>query len=237
MTTKFNLVFQDLQTKISEGVYATNELLPSEQRLQRLYGASRDTIRKALERLREQGYIQSQKGKGSTVINRQQYVFPVSGVVSYKELATRANLQTKTTLVSSRTTTLPLSDFAAVDPNAKPMTVTQLVRLRELNQEPLIIDIDYIDQDVVPKISKAVAEDSIYQYFEQTLHLRIAYAKKEITVEPATEQDQALLELPADGMVVVVKSVTSLEDTTAFQYTESRHRPDRFRFQDFARRI
>lgn len=234
--TKLNLVYQDIKQKIDEGIYKTDTMLPSENRLCELYGASRDTIRKALQLLRDQGYIQSQKGKGSVVINRQQYVFPVSGVISYKELVQRLNFNSQTTLVSEQQQALPVECFKTVDPHAKPKQVTKLVRLRDMNGEPVIIDIDYIDTEVVPAISKEVAEDSLYAYFEGKLHLVIAYAKKEITVEPATEQDQELLHLQAGSVVVVVKSVTSLEDTTAFQYTESRHRPDRFRFQEFARR-
>lgn len=36
--------------------------------------------------------------------------------------------------------------------------------------------------------------------------------------------------------VVVVRNYVYLEDTTLFQYTESRHRLDKFQFVDFARR-
>lgn len=31
--------------------------------------------------------------------------------------------------------------------------------------------------------------------------------------------------------IVVIKSLVYLEDTSLFQYTESRHRPDKFRFE------
>lgn len=37
-------------------------------------------------------------------------------------------------------------------------------------------------------------------------------------------------------LLVCVKSYTYLEDATLFQYTESKHRPDKFRFVEFARR-
>ncbi|WP_203623454.1 MULTISPECIES: trehalose operon repressor [unclassified Lacticaseibacillus] len=235
--TKIDLVHSDLMEKINQGVYATDALLPSESQLMTLYGASRDTIRKALARLKSEGYIQSQKGKGSTVINRQQYVFPVGGVVSYKELITRQHINSKTRLIEQVDAKLPADVFEDVDAHCKPIMTHKLTRLRIVNDEPVIIDTDYIDSAVVPSISKAVAEDSLYQYFEGELHLVIAYAKKEITVEPATAQDQALLHLGENAVVVVVRSATSLTDTTTFQYTESRHRPDRFRFQEFARRI
>ncbi len=60
--------------------------------------------------------------------------------------------------------------------------------------------------------------------------------KKEITVEKATNEDKEYLDLEGFNMVAVVKSYTYLDDTSLFQYTESRHRPDKFRFVDFARR-
>ena len=84
---KYDAIYQDLKEKIEAEIYATGSLLPSESALQDMYQASRDTVRKALRLLKDDGFIQSQKGKGSTVINRQEYVFPVSGVVSYAELA------------------------------------------------------------------------------------------------------------------------------------------------------
>ncbi|WP_461224691.1 trehalose operon repressor [Lacticaseibacillus suihuaensis] len=233
---KFNLVYHDIKTKIDEGIYKTNALLPSENALAQLYGASRDTIRRALARLRDEGFIQSQRGKGSVVINQQQYTFPVSGVVSYHELAARLNLNAKTTLIEKTKTKLPAKVFASIDAGAKAIPVTKLVRVRTVNDEPVIIDTDYLDATVIPDIPDQAATNSIYAYFEDELKLSIAYSKKEITVEKATPRDQELLHLTASDPIVVIRSVSSLEDTTQFQYTESRHRADRFRFQEFARR-
>lgn len=36
-------------------------------------------------------------------------------------------------------------------------------------------------------------------------------------------------------MIVSIKSFTYLEGATLYQYTESRHRPDKFKFIDFTR--
>lgn len=66
--------------------------------------------------------------------------------------------------------------------------------------------------------------------------MSISFAKKEITVEDPTEEDRESLDLDGFHNIVVIKNYVYLEDATLFQYTESRHRPDRFRFVDFARR-
>ncbi|WP_143522307.1 UTRA domain-containing protein, partial [Pseudomonas sp. 2822-17] len=78
--------------------------------------------------------------------------------------------------------------------------------------------------------------NSIYEYIEGELGLTISFAKKEITVEEPTEEDCELLDLEGFSNIVVVKNFVHLEDASIFQYTESRHRPDKFRFVEFARR-
>ena len=234
---KYDAIYQDLKEKIEAEIYATGSLLPSESALQDMYQASRDTVRKALRLLKDDGFIQSQKGKGSTVINRQEYVFPVSGVVSYAELAAQFHLQTRTVVLTNHFATLPAKSFKDVDPTVEVKQMRLLKRVRYLENEPDIIDIDYPDPKVVPPIPESVAKDSLYAYLEGPVGLTIAYATKEITVEAATEEDQRYLKIPPSAVVVVVRSCSSLTDTTKFQYTESRHRADRFKFHDFARRI
>ena len=66
---------------------------------------------------------------------------------------------------------------------------------------------------------------------------RIAYANKEITCQNVTGLDEQVLDLHGYDMVVNVESYTYLDDARIFQFTSSRHRPDKFRFKDFARRM
>ena len=65
---------------------------------------------------------------------------------------------------------------------------------------------------------------------------RAKIAKKEIVVEECTDEDREYLDLDKYDHVVVVKNFVHLKDATLFEYTESRHRLDMFRFVDFARR-
>lgn len=46
----------------------------------------------------QNGYIQKIRGKGSIVLNREEMQFPVSGLVSFKELAQMLGKETKTTV-------------------------------------------------------------------------------------------------------------------------------------------
>jgi GntR family transcriptional regulator, trehalose operon transcriptional repressor len=60
---KFNEIFLDLEQKILAKEYPPHSLLPSENQLIKIYGVSRETIRKALNLLTTEGYIQKNKEK------------------------------------------------------------------------------------------------------------------------------------------------------------------------------
>lgn len=185
--------------------------------------------------LLEKGYIQKIQGKGSVVLDIKRFDFPVSGLTSYKELQDAQNMNSQTIVVHNglQSTTEDLANHLKLPVGT---SVLYLERLRKVHGEVVIIDKDYLLTSIVPSISNEAAEDSLYHYIEQTLGLSIGYAQKEITVDPITEEDKRLMDLQEDTHVVVVRSDVYLEDTTLFQHTESRHRLDRFRFVDFARR-
>lgn len=233
--SKFNEIFLDLEAAILNQRFISGDLLPSENELVKTYNVSRETIRKALNLLLEKGYIQKVQGKGSIVLDIKRFDFPVSGLTSYKELQDAQNMNSQTIVVSNGL--LPVSEELANHLNLSVGTpVLYLERLRKVHGEVVIIDKDYLVTSIVPSIPDEAAEDSLYHYIEQTLGLSIGYAQKEITVDPITEEDKRLMDLQEDTHVVVVRSDVYLEDTTLFQHTESRHRLDRFRFVDFARR-
>lgn len=233
---KYLTIYHDLVDNISKDSWTETSMLPSENNLAMEYHVSRETIRKALNLLVQDGYIQKVRGKGSVIIKQDTFDFPVSGIVSFKELANKLNFQAKTILHERRTVK---ADALLKDKLEVPLdkSILKVSRIREFAGEKVILDKDYFNPDIVPTLSEAVCEDSIYAYLENTLDLKISYARKEITVEEPTKLDRDLLDLGNHSNVVVIKSQVYLEDTTLFQYTESRHRPDKFKFVDFARRV
>lgn len=93
---KFLKIKEDLAEKIRNRHFQEGDLLPSENELVDMYSASRETIRKALNMLSEDGYIHKVQGKGSIVLDVSKFDFPISGLVSFKELAQKMGGRTKT---------------------------------------------------------------------------------------------------------------------------------------------
>lgn len=233
---KYLSIYHDLVQKINEAHWKASQMLPSENHLALHYEASRETIRKALDLLAQNGFIQKVRGKGSIILDQGKFDFPVSGIVSFKELAQNIKYPVKTIVneLSIVEADENIQSTLAVCPSEY---VWKVVRTREIGDEKVILDKDYFNKKIVPDLSKAICENSIYEYLENDLQLQISYAQKEIVVEEPTEEDRELLDLDGHSNIVVIRSMVYLDDTSLFQYTESRHRPDKFKFVDFARRV
>ncbi len=235
MNNKYVKIYDELVSSIQEGTLKAHTKLPSENELAQHYGTTRETIRKALKLLSEHGYIQKMQGRGSVVLDVKKFEFPISGLVSFKELAEKLGQRAKTTL--QKLESITPNDYIREQLKVKSSDkVWEVVRVRELDDEKVILDKDYLNKKVIPSITERICENSLFEYIENELGLVISFAKKEITVETPTEEDQMYLDLEGHANIVVVKNYVYLDNANLFQYTESRHRPDKFRFVDFARR-
>ena len=111
-----------------------------------------------------------------------------------------------------------------------------MTRQRVVDGVASVLDIDYLDRELIPGLTKEIAQQSIYQCIEEDLKLQIGYAKKEILISPIDNLDKILLDLGKDQHVVTVRSQVYLADGRQFQFTESRHKLDKFHFVDYAER-
>ncbi|HEP1818320.1 TPA: trehalose operon repressor [Streptococcus suis] len=231
---KYQEIYNDLKEKIRTNLYPAGASLPTEQQLQEEYGVSRDTVRKALSILTEGGLIQKVQGRGSMVLKQEVLNFPVSGLTSYQELTNSLQLVTQTNVVSLELVTVnsSLASLTGFEPYSK---LWKVVRTRSIDGKISVVDTDYLLADIVPELTQEIAEHSIYEFLEGQLGLDIAYAQKEITVEPTSREERELMK-SQDDYLVLIKSRVFLGDTQQFQYTESKHKIDKFRFVDFARR-
>ena len=236
MTNKYQIIFNTIVGQIKNGEIPPNSLLPSENELKDQYDTSRETIRKALNLLAQNGYIQKVRGKGSIVIDINKFDFPVSGLVSFKELADKMEKKPRTIVNELSLIIKPDAFIKQQLQLSGKDQVWKIVRTREIGGKKIILDKDFLAAKFVPSITEEICEDSIYAYLENDLNLKISFAKKEIVVEEPTAEDRAFLDLDGFHNIVVIKNYVYLEDATLFQFTESRHRPDKFRFVDFARR-
>ena len=67
---KYAIIVHSLQARIDRGTYPIGSLLPSEAELVREFGTSRSTVVRALDYLRQAGWLHGQQGRGRIVLGR-----------------------------------------------------------------------------------------------------------------------------------------------------------------------
>ena len=235
--SKFEEIYKDLKNHVRQGDYLYSELLPSENTLIGIYDCSRNTIRRAIAGLVEDGYVQTIHGKGVQVIYQpsEKTNFTVGGIESFKETAARNKMSYRTDVVCFETI---IVDEALSRESSFPVgsEVLHICRVRSVDNQPLILDINYFLKSAVPGLTEEIAGKSIYAYLEQELKMQIVTSKRKMTVEKATPQDRELISMDSYNCLAVVTSNTFNSDGVMFEYTQSRHQPEYFTFHDTATR-
>ncbi|MDF2884042.1 MAG: treR [Clostridiaceae bacterium] len=235
MDKKYTCIYENIKNDILNGNYKSGEKLPSENEFCKIYNTSRGTVRRALDMLSEEGLVNSVHGKGAFVLDNNQITFSFGNLVSFAEVSSING--------DNFITSVPVFEEVLIDKVLHKKTCLaegkeayKLYRIRSLNNESIILDINYFIKDIVLNLTKEIAKKSIYKYIEEDLNTKIGFAKRIIKIESANSIDRKNLNMQSYDFVVVVKNFVYLNDGTQFEYTESRHRPDRFEFSDFARR-
>lgn len=67
MKPKYQLIIDDIKSYILSGTYKAGEKIPSELAMQESYNVSRQTVRKAILELSNEGFLRSERGSGTYV--------------------------------------------------------------------------------------------------------------------------------------------------------------------------
>ena len=234
---KYEAIYHSIKKRIEAQDYPYQSLLPSENTLIEEYACSRNTVRRALAELVADGYVQTMQGRGVRVIYQPvgKTTFTIGCIETFQETARRNRLRA-VTKVTKFETVIADECFAAKSGFSVGDELWSIERVRYLDGKALILDVNYFLKEFVPGLTPEIAANSVYDYIENTLGMQIITSKRHITVEHATARDEKLLDMGTYGCVVVVVNQTFNSDGMLFEYTQSRHQPDYFCFQDIATR-
>src|ERR1700727_72322 len=80
----YHRILDDLRSEILAGIRVPGERLPSEHELAQRYGTSRPTVRRAIARLKAEGLVVTEQGRGAFVRPKPQVRLLLSGT-SYRK--------------------------------------------------------------------------------------------------------------------------------------------------------
>jgi GntR family transcriptional regulator len=226
-----------VREKIVRGEYRLDQPIPTEEQLQKFYGVSRTTVRLALAKLVNQGYIRRQQGKG-TYVNPRGLVTkgrpkPLSrelfGVKSTTQIIQSAGMKgsTEVLLFERR---LPSEDVAEKLGISQRDPVLHFERVRYANGKPLVLEKSWIPAAQCPDLRREDVKGSLYAVLFKKYHHHLAAAHQSLRAILASESDARILDLRIGDPVMLVRGVTYLDDGRAIEVQESHFRAESIEF-------
>jgi len=226
-----------IRDKIVRGEYDPGQPIPTEERLQKFYGVSRITVRLALAKLVNEGYIRRQQGKGTYVNPRglvtkgkpKPFSRDMFGVKSTTKIIQSAGMKVRTeVLLFARE--MPSKEVAERLGISEKDSVLHFERLRYADDKPLVLEKSWIPAAQCPDLKREDIKGSLYLVLFKKYHHHVAAAHQSLRAILASELDARVLNLQIGEPVMLVDGVTYLEDGRAIEVEESHFRAEAIEF-------
>lgn len=227
-------VYQDVKQKIMNGTFAVGSLLPPEPELERIYGVSRTTVRKAVSMLVSEGFIRVTQGRGTEVLfsapSPKYHKF--HNVVSISEEYTEENpvFTVRGMSIDRVPATGEVAQNLQVD---ETVPVFRIQRISCMNEVPFSYMVDYLRCDIFPDLDKFEGRfTNLYSFLSSEYQVECSTGEEVITTLHADFSVSQFLDVPVGTSLYKTIRVAQCEKGP-MEYAESLIRPDKLRFKVF----
>lgn len=228
MAAKYIAIAREIKKRIISGQYPAAEPLPDQFALAAEFGTSRMTIQQAMRQLIVEGLVYTRQGQGTFI--RKNFLqlsrWDIHGSDYAGATETWGHLGKVESQVIRFELRFPSEKEQAsllIDADAP---VYDFVRLRQLNGEPLSLDITVMPVSLVPGLSKAHLENSVFRYVQDNLGLKMMGSYRVVRALKPSELDQQHLNCEASDPILEVEQVIYLDDGTPLEYAHCHYRYD-----------
>ncbi len=194
-------VYEILRQHINEAVYKEGDLLPSENELCALHKVTRPTIRKALDRLSNEGFIVRHQGKGSIVKGAPKGV----GILAMKGTTSavgKENLLTRIIVPPEIRNWTEAFSFSLTRIEQESGCI-YMERLRLVNNKPVFFDITMVPNINFPRFTgKNLENKSLFDILRKNYQLEVKGGEQRILAITADTRLQKYFGVPAGHPVV-----------------------------------
>ena len=233
---RYKEVISALLEEILQQRYATGERLPTEVELCQRFGVSRHTVREALRRLQEMGYVKRRQGMGTVLVSQQgagQFVNSISHLEQLLQYASSTRLEILS--VDRILLQAEQAELLHCQAGSEWFRVNALRRVepgRDGETEPVCYSEIYVDPDYGEILDQIGAEQrAVYAMIEQRYDVRIKEVKQEIAASTADLNVASRLMVPLHAEVLVITRRYFSEQGRLVEMSVNTHPSDRFRYE------
>lgn len=180
----------DLLDRIQHGTYAPGEKIPSEHELSAAYGVSRVTVRIALSRLVEKGYLVKRQGRGAFV-KPTVHVESTLTSGSFTETCIKMGCAPSTRIICAGER--PASPDIAALLGTDDGTLVEIRRLRLVDGVPCIVEFDYFPPSYRFLLDTPLEDRSLFSTIAERRGIEVGGFEDRFGIEPASDELATLL--------------------------------------------
>ncbi|WP_367619244.1 GntR family transcriptional regulator [Planococcus shenhongbingii] len=229
---KETLILDDLMQKITSKAFKSGEKLPSENELAEKYGVPRMTVRNALLKLEERGYIYSKQGKGRYLKEESlQIQLHLTAKTSFTEKMKQAGYNLETRNINCEKIGFDARIYRILNAPENG-TVYKISRLRLLDDEPIAIHSSYVNEAMFPDIGEDGRQiGSMFAYYRKLGYTEFASRKSLLSITFPSSKEQQLLSCKSLVPLIVVESdCVDAKEGNILEHTKILYRSDKFKY-------
>lgn len=199
--------------------------IPSERQLMQLTGLSRMTVRQAIAELVHEGMLRRDHGRG-TFVGDSRIMRALTGHSSFRDIVQRQGAQPSTRVVRQRI--VPANSAQATLLQIEPgESIYDLVRLRLIDDEPVMVDYTHIPVRICPQLASADLTGSLYDFLTTICSVPAQYSSDTIEAVAAADEVAKLLEVDAGAPLLLMRRLARTVGDVPLEITDEYVRPDR----------
>jgi len=222
MTPLYMQIANNIRTYISEHNVAVGEALPPERDLCQMTGASRVTVRKALNKLAQDKIVQRRQGAGTFVLPQVEHLG--SNLSGFTGNARNQGQKPRAIWIMKAYGT-PTKEEAEILQIAQTDKVVRLGRVRLSDGHPLAIEHAVVPAKLLPDINEI--SESLYQALE-TKGNRPVTGTQRVKASLANPTEAGLLSVEENSEVLRIERRSYLKNGAPVELTRSTYRGDRY---------
>jgi GntR family transcriptional regulator len=219
----YDKVYRALRDEIENGTLRPGDHLPSERALGELLSVSRITVRRGVQQLVEEGFVEGRRVAS--------FGEPLNSLVSFSEMAAERGLVATATVLSSivRDATIDEAEQLRIPPGGP---IFALRRLRRLGELPIAIDESHLSHARVPGIETVdFTRASLYTTLRERFRIvatRVDYSIEAVGASPAEAE---LLDVEVGSALLRGSEVMYDQHEVPTDFGCIVYRGDRYRFR------
>lgn len=218
-----------IRENIESGIWNHGDMIPSEHNLMKEYDVSRNTIKKALEDLVQEGLLNRIQGKG-TFVSMPKIEQSLSSFYSFSKVMKESGYTPNDIILS-------IEFFPVKQSVAKVLKLSEgdevwvLRRLRCIQDEPMMLETSYIPRKLVHKITKEELEQmSLYELMLKNYGIIVKKAKEIFEPVLIRDYESRYLKVDKGYPALLLDRIAFDANDVPIEFCRSIVRGDRCRF-------